>query len=109
MNFVGEIVNAVESPEIDRQQWITLISYHPNLVIGQPREMMNPFTRQPITLPPRRDVAHVIIDGKDVGLMSWAEDDSNLINVYGEPDFVIPVAEVVARSLGGRFKATTSI
>jgi hypothetical protein len=53
---------------------------------------------------PRPDVARVVVGGREVGSMSWAEDESNLINVFGEPQAVIPLAREVAESLGGRFR-----
>ena len=64
---------------------------------------INPFTRQPIVIRARPDVARIVVDSKDVGSMSWAEDDSNLINVFGEAQVVIPLAHDIAESLSGRF------
>jgi hypothetical protein len=39
--------------------------------------------------------------------MSWAEDDSYLINVFGEPEAVIPLAQVIAEFQGGHLKVIT--
>ena len=52
---------------------------------------------------PLPDVARVVIDGEKVGVMSWAMDDSNLINVFGEPQGVVPIAHEIAKALGGHF------
>jgi hypothetical protein len=108
MDFIGEILIKPQSPGFTRQQWIDLIREHPSLVAPKPREAINPFTRERITIPPRSDVAHVVVDGKTVGSMSWAEDDSNLINAFGQSRSVVPVAYDVAKSLGGRFEAATN-
>ena len=108
MDYVGKIEGKPGSPKIDRQRWLDLIGDHPNLVPPQPRESINPFTKQPMAIRPRPDVAHVVIGGKNVGSLSWAEDDSNLINVMGEVG-VIPVARDIAKSLGGRFKAVADV
>jgi hypothetical protein len=108
MDFIGEILVKPHSPGFTRQQWIDQIREHPNLVAPEPREAINPFTKERITIPPRLDVAQVVVDGKTIGSMSWAEDDSNLINVFGEPEAVVPVACDVAKSLGGRFEAATN-
>jgi hypothetical protein len=107
MDFIGEILVGPDSSGFTRQQWIDLIREHPNLVNPQPREGINPFTKERIIFPLRLDVAHVVVDGKTVGTMSWAEDDSMLINVYGESEAVVPVAHAVAKSLGGRFEAVS--
>jgi len=109
MDYVGEILGDPDSPEIDKQRWIDVIRDHPNLVPPQPRHAINPFTKQPMVLRPRPEVAHVVIDGKNVETMSWAEDDSNFINVFGESKAVIPVARDIARSLGGRFESVTDV
>jgi hypothetical protein len=108
MDFIGEILVKPDSSGFTRQQWRDLIRIHPNLVAPRPREGINPFTKEPIIFPPRLDVAQVVVDGKTVGTMSWAEDDSTLINVYGEAEAVVPAAYDVAKSLGGRFEAATN-
>jgi hypothetical protein len=110
MNFdlIGEIVRDPDSPGIDNMRWIDLIREHPHLVPPVPREGINPFTRQSMVIRPRPDVARVIIGGREVGTMSWSLDDSNLINVFGEPQAVIPLAREIARSLGGRFQQVGS-
>jgi hypothetical protein len=104
MDVIGKILVKPDSSGFTRKQWVDLIREHPNLVPPQPRERINPFTKERVTFPPPSDVAQVVVDGKIVGSMSWAEDDSKLINVFGEPEAVAPVAYDVAKSLGGRFE-----
>jgi hypothetical protein len=106
MDFIGEIVAEQDGAGIDKRQWIDLIREHPNLIPPEPRETINPFTKERILIKPLPDVARLIIDGEEVGAMSWSMDDSNLIHVFGKPGNVSPLAQEVARLLGGRFRAT---
>jgi hypothetical protein len=103
MDFIGEILSEPARPVIEKQRWIDLIREHPNLDCVLPREGINPFTRKPMVIRARPDEARIVVDSKDVGSMSWAEDDSNLINVFGEAQVVIPLAHNIAEVLGGRF------
>jgi hypothetical protein len=108
MDFIGEIVREPDPPGIDNRSWINLIREHPNLVPPEAREATSPFTRRTMVIKPLPDVARVIIDGQEVGVMSWAMDDSNLVNVFGEPQTVIPLAHEIAEILGGRFREVVS-
>lgn len=103
MEFMGEILGKSGSPGIDRRHRIGLIREHPDLAPPRPREGINPFTKGPITFQPRPNVAQVIVGGEEAGTMSWAEDDSGLINASGG-EAAVPVAEDVAELLGGRFQ-----
>ena len=102
-DIIGEIVREPDPPGIDNQRWIKLIREHPNLVPPEPREAISPLSKRPIVIKPLPDVARVIIDGEEVGAMSWSMDDSNLIHVFGERDVVIPLAHEIAMTLDGRF------
>ncbi len=106
-DFIGEIVREPDPPGIDKQQWVNLIREHLNLVPPEPREGINPFTKKSMIIKPTSDVTDIVIDGKEVGVMSWALDESNLINVFGEPQAVIPLAHEIAKALGGRFWSST--
>lgn len=103
-DFIGEIVREPDPPGIDKHRWIDLIREHPRLVPPEPREGINPFTKKRMTIKPLPDVARVVVDSREVGVMSWAMDESNLINVFGDQVFVVPLAQEIARSLDGRFK-----
>lgn len=107
MDLLGQIVIGLRSSGFTRQQWIQLIREHPNLVIPPPQEIINPFTKERITIPARLDGCDVVIDDKKVGYMSWAEDDSILINVFGDTQAIVPTAHNVAESLGGCFRTAT--
>ena len=49
------------------------------------------------------DTVHVVVSGRDYGWMEWAQDDSPLINVWGDDRAIIPVAEEIALILSARF------
>ena len=102
MDFIGEILSDPDPPGIVNQRWIELIREHPNLEPVPPRQGINPFTKKPFVYRPRPDVARVVLGGKYVGLMSWAEDGSNRVVVVGEPPVVAPLARGIAKTLGGR-------
>ena len=110
MNFdlIGEILREADPPGISKECWIDLIREHPNLAPGLPREGINPFTKERTVIHPRPDVARVLVGGDEVGSMSWAEDDSNLISVFGEPQAVVPLAIEIAKVLGGQFRVLAS-
>jgi hypothetical protein len=103
-DFLGEIVREPDPPGIDNRAWIGLIGEHPNLVPPEPRAGINPFTKGPMVIEPRPDVARVVVDGRALGVMEWSLDESNLINVFGESQVVIPLAQEIAATLGGRFR-----
>jgi hypothetical protein len=103
MDFIGEIQAKPDPPGINNAQWIEMIHEHPSLEPVPPREGINPFTRKPTVYPAPADSARVVVGGKEVGSMEWAMDDSNMINVYGDPEVVIPLAREIAEALGGRF------
>ena len=104
MRFLGSIASPPDPPGIDREQWIDLIVAHPNVVRFKDREGINPFTRAPMIFRAHTDSARVIIDGAEVGTMSWAQDGSHQIMVDGDPTLVEPVAFEVASKLGGIYR-----
>jgi len=104
MDFIGVIATASDPPGVDQQRWIDSISKHPALAPVAPRSGINPFTKQPQLYAAHPAAARVIVHGNDVGTMSWAQDDSNQIDVFGPADLVAPVAEEIAALLGATFK-----
>jgi hypothetical protein len=109
MEFIGQIVAEHDPPGISRPRWIELIREHPNLARFEPREAINPFTREPILVYTPGDTVRVVVDGQEVGSMGWSPDESlNLINVCGDPTVLFPLACAIAESLGGQFKAYES-
>jgi hypothetical protein len=107
-DVIGEIVREPDPPGIDNRRWIDLIREHPSLVPPEPRAMINPFSKRPMTIKPLPDVARIVVDGVEVGAMSWSLDDSNLIHAFGESESVAPLAHEIARSLGGQFREVAS-
>lgn len=102
---VGEIVAAPDAEPFTLGDWIALV--HPSLVRpNRIHRVPNPF--KPGTymeVSSCRDIADVVVDGSTVGAMSWAEDDSDLINVWGDSTFPLSIARDVAAALGGQFIA----
>jgi hypothetical protein len=108
MDFIGEIVREPDPPAIDCRRWNDLIREHPHLVPPEAHEATSPFTKTRMVIKSPPDVARVVVDGREVGTMSWSPDDSNMINVFGELEVVVPLAHEIARSLGGRFQQVAS-
>jgi hypothetical protein len=106
-DFLGEISSEPGRPKISKERWIEVIVGHANLVPVTTRQGINPFTREPITIKPPPGAARVVVDGEELGSMNWAESGSRKINVFGKAETVVPLAEEVARSLGGRFEPDT--
>ena len=52
---------------------------------------------------PPSDTVRVVVSGHDQGWMEWAQDDSPLINVWGDDRGIVPVAEEIASMLSARF------
>jgi hypothetical protein len=82
--------------------WESLIPRHSSLALSEVKTGVNPFTKEPVTVPPRRDYARVVIDGLDVGCIEWALDGSDMLLVRAETnaDAVIAVGAEVAQELG---------
>jgi len=106
---VGDIgiISVVGDPAgIDLDEWIKIIAAHPNLERLPSVEGINPFTRAPMTFKGHPGEANVIIDGKIVGTLEWAPDDSQRILVSGDPARVNAIATEVAAKLGAVFSLT---
>lgn len=73
-----------DPPGISRQRWIDLIRDHPNFVPPEPVKATSPFTKRSMVIRPLPDVARVVVDGEAVA----------------------PLAQEVAKVLGGRFRAS---
>jgi hypothetical protein len=104
---IGEIVSDASSPPITRDAWIALTDAHPNLARPQfERQLPNPFKPgTTLEIPRNHSYANVVVGGNEVGTMNWSEDDSNLIEVWGDATFPLAIAREVAARLGGRFIA----
>jgi hypothetical protein len=58
------------------------IAAHSSLEPAQPRQGINPFTKEPHMYEPAPDYARVMIDGTNVGAIHWAMDDSHLLRKW---------------------------
>lgn len=104
-NFLGSIKAHPGLPGVDRDRWTGLIGTHPNLRPASPKTGINPFTRRPPAFRLHPDFAWVVIAGEQVGSVSWAEDGSNQIAVWGESGGVDEIARQVAAQLGATCRA----
>jgi hypothetical protein len=102
--YLGQIRSESDPSGIDRDRWVQLIGEHPNLSRPPSQNATNPFTKKPTVIHPPHETARIIIDGNPVGTMTWALDESNGIDVFGDGSTIMPVVEEIARALGGRFR-----
>jgi hypothetical protein len=89
-----------------KAEWVALIKAHASLGAVEPKQGINPFTKKPTVLEPRPDIARVLVDGKDVGSIHWAMDNSYQLVVWAEMgarNVVADVASDIASRLGWRF------
>ena len=89
-----------------RNEWISLIGTHPALAPVPPRQGINPFTRGQVEFNPPPDSAQVMVKGSEVGRITWAEDESQLLVAWAragsEPQVANVAADVAAR-LGWKY------
>ena len=109
MDCVGVIESKPDPPGIDRDKWIALISLRSDLVPPQPREITNPFTGEPATVFAPETTALLFLDGQDVGLFCWAENEENVLVVSGDLMMLRHVAEEIAQDLGGVFRTSDEL
>jgi hypothetical protein len=59
----------------EREAWHELLARRPEFRRPGPRQTINPFTREPMMISPRLDVAEVVVDGVPVGQVDWSADE----------------------------------
>jgi hypothetical protein len=74
MNLLGSITASPDPPGVDATRWMQFIAEHPNLRSHPPKLGLNPFTRGPQLYRPDPRSARIVIKGREIGAMSWAED-----------------------------------
>lgn len=83
-----------------------MIEAHPQLSPAPVKNGVNPFSRKPTLYQPNQTAAQVLIDGRHIGSIHWAMDDSRRLVVWsttGAEEKVEGVATDVAARLGWRF------
>jgi len=105
-DFVGVIAASGLFGRLDEQRWLKVIEQHPALEVPATQTKTNPFTRQPMQVRPPAGVAFVLVEGRQAGMMEWAQDESHRVVVWGSAVDVAPVAREVASLLGGTFDDT---
>jgi hypothetical protein len=104
--WTGVIQGDPQRP-IGLERWAAAIVTDDRLRPPDPVEGIDPFTREPLTFRPHPGTAYVVEQGVPVGMMTWAEDDSDEILVSGSAPIVRTVAEEIAERLSGRFVPDT--
>jgi hypothetical protein len=104
MDYLGRITTQNEPPSVDLQRWTALIARHPSLAPAKPVTGVNPFAKKPQDYRPHPGIARVILEGTEVGMMTWAEDGSSQIAVWATSSVVEKVATEVAVELGCVFE-----
>ena len=103
VDFIGCIVATDSSGNIGLARWAEVVGEHPNLVQPEPRQGINPFTKEPMTIRAKAGHADVVIDGIKVGAMNWGKRGANMIQVFGDAVSIGPIALAVTDTLGGRY------
>lgn len=109
MEFVGIIQSKPDPPGIDRSAWMALVKARNDLLLPQPRAGVNPFTKKPVMFDPPKDSANVFVNEQHVGSFHWSQNEENVISVWGDLAHVRPIAEGIARELGGVFLAADDV
>jgi hypothetical protein len=108
MRVEGAIVPAGDGSRVNRKAWCRHVDSRPELCRPQTRQAINPFTREPMVIRPRPDVADVVVDGSVVGEVSWSmSEDDPQINVSVERS-ALPLVLQWAAELGGEFREDAS-
>ena len=104
MEFTGSITALPGSSPIDRNRWRELCTNHPHLMAIPSRSCRNPFKPgEVMEVRAPADSVRIVVAGQDLGFMEWAQDDSPSINVFGENDSIIPIAQQIASLLSAVF------
>ncbi len=111
MELLGTIEPG-DDPATGKPQWAELIVAHTQLSCGSAKMGINPFTKRPMEFNPNPYHSEVRIEGRKIGAIHCAMDDSRRLIVWSEVGSEIPVrivAEDVASRLGWQFVAGGAI
>lgn len=88
-------------------EWVSYLDSHSELSRPKPKTGTNPFTGQEMEYEPRSDVGLIFMDTVEVGSISAALDDSGVLVVEFNDeymDYVSDVAKKVADSFNAEYK-----
>lgn len=103
MEWIGRI-EPQSGSRLDKDEWVRLIETHPGLA-PVPREGVNPFTQKPHFYKAPPTCARVLSANDEIGSITWAEDDSILLDIWALSDErvgLLAIAQEVADLLGCR-------
>jgi hypothetical protein len=109
MELIGHIEPG-PGGRLEKSSWVALIERHPQLARVPSREGINPFTKKPVKFEAPPTSARVLSSDIEIGNITWAEDGSDLLNVWTASEPQTQLAELarqIAESLKCRFVAKT--
>ena len=104
MRVEGVILPTGDRSRVNREAWCHLVDRRPEFRRPQARQVINPFTREPMMSPPTRDVASVVIDGVSLGEVYWSMDEDDPQVIVSVARSVVPLVLQWAAELGGKFR-----
>ena len=105
MSMIGQIESTNDPNGIDKNKWNLLVSLHSALVVPPRKKGINPFTGGVLETPLSTTTAIIRVNEVDAGLLYWAMDGSPMLIVAsneGCHELVAPIADEIARTVGGR-------
>jgi hypothetical protein len=103
MRVEGAIQPDGDGSGLNREAWCQLVARRPEFRRPEPRQGINPFTREPMIVRPTPDAAEVVVDGVSVGDVGWSmSEDVPQVNVSVERS-AVPLVLQWATELGGEF------
>jgi hypothetical protein len=100
LKVIGSI-ERLENPKVSLATWREVIEAFELRPI-ESCEVANPYTGEPTTLNTSLELAALVIDERSVGVVRWCSRGEGL-DIIGEPDAMIPLAESIAARIGGEF------
>lgn len=87
MRIVAVLLPGANQPAITGAAWESLVQARADPASPEVRRGINPFTKKPTELPPRRYAGFRVVEaGKEIGSIEWAQDGSNMLLVRLEDD-----------------------
>jgi hypothetical protein len=103
----ASMLKCVGSIERDEDPTISLATWQEVIEAFELRpiescEIVNPFTKEPMTLNDPRELAALVVGEQRVGVVRWCSRGKGF-DILGEPDAMTRLAEAIAERIGGDF------
>ncbi|MEZ6139648.1 MAG: hypothetical protein R3B84_03665 [Zavarzinella sp.] len=103
MKVEGTIEPDSNISSLSREPWCQLVDRRAELPRPEPRQAINPFTCQSMTIRPTPDVALVILNGECVGDVSWSMDEDVPLVIISVEQVALSLVLEWTKELGGKF------